>query len=39
MYYTVLPSYRSACASLGALRFLDKSTEFNCIPDLISSLL
>jgi DNA-binding NarL/FixJ family response regulator len=32
-------SYRSACASLGALRFLDKSSEFDCIPDLIASLL
>jgi DNA-binding NarL/FixJ family response regulator len=32
-------SYRSVCSSLGALRFLDKSTEFEEIPDLISSLL
>jgi DNA-binding NarL/FixJ family response regulator len=32
-------SYRSACASLGALRFLDKSTEFEEIPALIESLL
>jgi DNA-binding NarL/FixJ family response regulator len=32
-------SYRSVCTSLGALRYLDKSTEFEEIPDLISSLL
>ncbi|HEV2355397.1 MAG TPA: response regulator [Puia sp.] len=33
------PSYRSVCAALGAHRFLDKSTEFEGIPDLIASLL
>jgi DNA-binding NarL/FixJ family response regulator len=32
-------SYRSVCAALGALRFLDKSTEFEEIPELIMSLL
>jgi DNA-binding NarL/FixJ family response regulator len=32
-------SYRSVCASLGAIRFLDKSTEFEEIPALITSLL
>ena len=32
-------SYRSVCAALGALRFLDKSTEFEEIPDLVMSLL
>jgi DNA-binding NarL/FixJ family response regulator len=32
-------SYRSVCAALGALRFLDKSTEFEQIPGLILSLL
>ncbi len=32
-------SYRSACAALGALRFLDKSTEFEEIPALVESLL
>jgi DNA-binding NarL/FixJ family response regulator len=32
-------SYRSVCTSLGALRFLDKSTEFEEIPALIESLL
>ena len=32
-------SYRSVCAALGALRFLDKSTEFEEIPALILSLL
>jgi DNA-binding NarL/FixJ family response regulator len=32
-------SYRSVCAALGALRFLDKSTEFEEIPGLIMSLL
>ncbi|HTR28781.1 MAG TPA: response regulator transcription factor [Puia sp.] len=32
-------SYRTACSALGALRFLDKSTEFEEIPALIESLL
>ena len=32
-------SYRSVCQTLGALRFLDKSTEFEEIPVLIGSLL
>jgi DNA-binding NarL/FixJ family response regulator len=32
-------SYRTVCTTLGALRFLDKSTEFEAIPELISSLL
>lgn len=32
-------SYRSVCSALGALRFLDKSTEFEEIPALIQSLL
>jgi DNA-binding NarL/FixJ family response regulator len=32
-------SYRSVCSTLGALRFLDKSTEFEEIPELILSLL
>lgn len=32
-------SYRSACTALGALRFLDKSTEFEVIPALVESLL
>ena len=32
-------SYRSVCATLGALRFLDKSTEFDEIPALVESLL
>ncbi len=32
-------SYRSVCTALGALRFLDKSTEFEEIPGLVMSLL
>ncbi|HUB62618.1 MAG TPA: response regulator transcription factor [Puia sp.] len=32
-------SYRSVCTSLGAFRFLDKSTEFEEIPNIISALL
>lgn len=32
-------SYRSVCTSLGAFRFLDKSSEFEQIADIISSLL
>lgn len=32
-------SYRAVCSSLGAARFLDKSTEFEEIPGLIESLL
>jgi DNA-binding NarL/FixJ family response regulator len=32
-------SYRAVCTTLGALRFLDKSAEFEEIPGLISSLL
>jgi DNA-binding NarL/FixJ family response regulator len=32
-------SYRSVCTALGAIRFLDKSTEFEEIPALILSLL
>jgi DNA-binding NarL/FixJ family response regulator len=32
-------SYRTVCAALGALHFLDKSTEFEEIPALILSML